>query len=67
MARLVLCRFLRYIVGAVVVIVSVLIMPPVLSGFSRAATSFDVRKAASTLITDATSALISFVRLAALS
>ena len=36
----------------IVVIVSVLIMPPVLRRFRRAATPFDVRKAASTLITD---------------
>ncbi len=42
----------RYVVGTVVIVVSVLIMPPVLSRFRRAATTFDVRKAASTLITD---------------
>ena len=42
----------RYVIGAVVIVVSVLIMPPVLSHFRRAATTFDVRKAASTLIAD---------------
>ncbi len=42
----------RYIVGSVVIVVSVLIMPPVLLSFRRAATPFDVRKAASALITD---------------
>jgi protein-S-isoprenylcysteine O-methyltransferase Ste14 len=42
----------RYVVASAIVIVSVLIMPPVLVRFRRAGTPFDVRKAASTLITD---------------
>jgi protein-S-isoprenylcysteine O-methyltransferase Ste14 len=42
----------RYVVAAILIIVSVLIMPPVLMRFRRASTSFDVRKAASSLITD---------------
>ena len=42
----------RYIVGSLLIAVSVLIMPPVLRRFRRAGTSFDVRKAVSVLITD---------------
>ena len=42
----------KYVIASILIIVSVLIMPPVLMRFRRAATSFDVRKAASTLITD---------------
>ena len=42
----------RYIVGSLLIVVNVLIMPPVLRRFRRAGTSFDVRKAASVLITD---------------
>lgn len=42
----------KYVIAYILVIVSVLIMPPVLMRFRRAATSFDVRKAASSLITD---------------
>jgi protein-S-isoprenylcysteine O-methyltransferase Ste14 len=42
----------RYVVGSFLVIVSIVIMPPVLLRFRRANTTFDVRKAASTLITD---------------
>ncbi len=42
----------RYIVGALFIAVNVLIMPPVLRRFRRAGTTFDVRKAASVLITD---------------
>ena len=42
----------RYVVSAAIVIVSLLIMPSVLARYRRAATPFDVRKAASTLITD---------------
>jgi len=41
-----------YIVGPILIVVSVLIMPPVLRRFRRAGTPFDVRKAASALITD---------------
>ncbi len=42
----------RYIVGSLLIAVNVLIMPPVLRRFRRAGTTFDVRKAASVLITD---------------
>ena len=42
----------RYIVGVVIVVASGVIMPPVLTRFRRAGTPFDVRKPASTLITD---------------
>ncbi len=42
----------RYIVGSLLIAVNVLIMPPVLGRFRRAGTPFDVRKAASVLITD---------------
>ncbi len=42
----------RYVIGFVAIVVSVLVMPPVLWSFRRAATTFDVRKAASTLITE---------------
>ena len=42
----------RYIVGSLLIAVNVLIMPSVLRRFWRAGTSFDVRKAASVLITD---------------
>ena len=42
----------RYVAATAVVIVSVLIMPPVLGRFRRAATPFDVRKPASALISD---------------
>jgi len=42
----------RYIVGSLLIVVNVLIMPPVLGRFRRAGTAFDVRKAASVLITD---------------
>jgi len=42
----------RYILGSVLIVVNVLIMPPVLRRFRRAGTTFDVRKAASVLITD---------------
>ena len=42
----------RYVIGLVLILVSLLIMPPVLRRFRRASTSFDVRKAASALITD---------------
>ena len=45
-------RLTIYIVASTVVIVSVLIMAPVLVRFRQSATPFDVRKAASTLITD---------------
>lgn len=41
-----------FTVGAVLIVVSILIMPPVLLSFRRATTTFDVNKAASTLITD---------------
>ena len=41
-----------YTVGTVLIIASVLIMPSVLVRFRRAGTPFDVRKAASALITD---------------
>ena len=43
---------LRYVIGSVLIILSAVIMPPVLKRFRRAATPFDVRKAASALITD---------------
>lgn len=42
----------KYVIAATLIVVSVLIMPPVLIRFRRAATPFDVRKAASSLITD---------------
>jgi protein-S-isoprenylcysteine O-methyltransferase Ste14 len=42
----------KYVVAAVLIIASVLIMPSVLRRFRRAATPFDVRKAALSLITD---------------
>ena len=42
----------RYLIGSVLVIVSISIMPPVLRRFRRAATPFDVRKPASALIAD---------------
>jgi protein-S-isoprenylcysteine O-methyltransferase Ste14 len=42
----------KYVVAAVLIITSILIMPSVLRRFRRAATPFDVRKAASSLITD---------------
>lgn len=42
----------KYVIAAILIVVSVLIMPPVLIRFRRAATPFDVRKAASSLITD---------------
>ena len=42
----------RYVIGSIIVIVSVAIMPPVLWRFRRAGTPFDVRKPASALITD---------------
>jgi protein-S-isoprenylcysteine O-methyltransferase Ste14 len=42
----------RYVIGGALAIVSILIMPPVLFRFRRAETPFDVRKAASSLITD---------------
>ena len=41
-----------YVIGSVVILLSVLIMPPVLRRFRRAGTTFDVRKPASVLITD---------------
>lgn len=41
-----------YAGGTTLILASLLIMPPVLLRFRRAATTFDVRKAASTLITD---------------
>ncbi|MGF6303033.1 hypothetical protein OKW43_005711 [Paraburkholderia sp. WC7.3g] len=40
------------VIASIFIIVSVLIMPPVLMRFRRAATPFDARKAASSLITD---------------
>ena len=42
----------RYVLGSLLVIISIGIMPPVLLRFRRANTTFDVRKAASKLITD---------------
>jgi protein-S-isoprenylcysteine O-methyltransferase Ste14 len=42
----------KYVVAAVLIIASILIMPSVLRRFRRAATPFDVRKAAASLITD---------------
>ncbi len=42
----------RYVIGLGLPLVSLLIMPPVLRRFRRAGTPFDVRKAASVLITD---------------
>ncbi len=42
----------RYVIGSLLIAVNVLIMPPVLRRFRRAGTAFDVRKAASVLITD---------------
>ena len=42
----------RYVIASILIVVSVAIMPPVLIRFRRAGTSFDVRKAASSLITD---------------
>jgi len=42
----------RYVIGSLLIAVNVLIMPPVLRRFRRAGTPFDVRKAASVLITD---------------
>lgn len=42
----------NYVVGALFVIVSLAMMPPILMRFRRAGTTFDVRKAASRLITD---------------
>ncbi len=42
----------RYVLGSFLVIISIVIMPPVLLRFRRANTTFDVRKAASTLITN---------------
>jgi protein-S-isoprenylcysteine O-methyltransferase Ste14 len=39
-------------IASILIIVSVLMMPPVLIRFRRAATPFDPRKAASSLITD---------------
>ncbi len=43
----------RYIVGSLLIVVNVLIMPPVLRRFRQAGTPFfDLRKAASVLITD---------------
>jgi protein-S-isoprenylcysteine O-methyltransferase Ste14 len=42
----------KYVVAAALIIASILIMPSVLRHFRRAATPFDVRKAASSLITD---------------
>jgi len=44
--------FWAFAAGAVLIVVSILIMPPVLLRFRRAGTTFDVRKVASTLITD---------------
>ena len=44
--------FWAFAAGAVLIIASILIMPPVLLRFRRAGTTFDVRKAASTLITE---------------
>jgi len=44
--------FWAFATGAVLIVVSILIMPPVLLRFRRAGTTFDVHKAASTLITD---------------
>lgn len=44
--------FWAFATGVVLIIASILIMPPVLLRFRRAGTTFDVRKAASTLITD---------------
>lgn len=44
--------FWAYTVGTALIIASLLIMPPVLVRFRRAGTTFDVRKAASALITD---------------
>ena len=42
----------RYAAGIALLALSAIIMPPVLRRFRRAATPFDVRKPASTLITD---------------
>jgi protein-S-isoprenylcysteine O-methyltransferase Ste14 len=42
----------KYLIAAILIIASILIMPFVLMRFRRAATPFDVRKAASSLITD---------------
>ncbi len=44
--------FWAYAGGTVLIIASLLIMPPVLVRFRRTGTTFDVRKAASVLITD---------------
>lgn len=44
--------FWAYTAGIPLIIASILIMPPVLARFRRAGTTFDVRKAASVLITD---------------
>ena len=44
--------FLRYVIGSVLIALSAVIMPPVRKRFRRAATPFDVRKAASALIID---------------
>jgi len=42
----------RYIVGIVITVVASVVITPVLTRFRRAGTPFDVRKPASTLITD---------------
>ncbi len=42
----------RYILGSLLIVVSGLLITPVLRRFRRAGTTFDVRKAASVLITD---------------
>jgi protein-S-isoprenylcysteine O-methyltransferase Ste14 len=42
----------KYAIASILIVASVLIMPPVIMRFRRAATPFDVRKAASSLITD---------------
>ena len=47
-----LSKFVRYAIGSALVLVSVLIIVPVLVRFRRTRTPFDVRKAASALITD---------------
>ena len=42
----------HYVAGVVLLLPTIVIMPPVLTRFRRAGTSFDVRKPASVLITD---------------
>ncbi len=48
----VLGRPSKYVIASILILTSVLIMPPVLMRYRRAGTSFDVWKSASFLITD---------------